>query len=108
MHKKVNLGRKGGGIEVHSLDDLMKETRYPSLRISDVPEALDLPDEGKCVIEYKVVNRSHSPGEKKDQCSITLDVKSLEGDYYGNGKGKKKEEYGEGARKAFKNYFEKE
>jgi hypothetical protein len=119
MSKAINLGRKPGeDIEIHKLSDLKDKTFYPSLYLGDIddPRLLDLPDEGKCVINYKIRRREHrevkrdGDKEPKRSCTIDMDITSLEplpGKSYGkNGNGKKDYD-GEGARKAFNDYFGK-
>jgi hypothetical protein len=121
MSKPINLGRKPGeDIEIHKLSDLKDKTFYPSLYLGDVddPRLLDLPDEGTCVIKYKIRRKEHrevrrdGDKEPKRSCTLDMDVISLEpppGKSYGNGKnGKKdKDDYDGGARKAFNDYFGK-
>ena len=115
MSKPIELGHKpGDNLEIHRLSDIKDKTYYPSLYISNVddPRLLDLPDEGECTIKYKVRSRTHreekNPSKPKRSCSLDLDVISIAPT--GGGSYKKKDsddEYGKGARKAFKDYFDK-
>jgi hypothetical protein len=114
MSKAINLGRKPEKlIEILGVgpggSDSNRE-HYPELYLSDVddPRLLDLPDEGKCVISYKITSRTHHEdernGKKQRSCSLRLEIKSIEPTEGKTYNGKKKG-YGDDARKSFNDYF---
>jgi hypothetical protein len=105
---KIELGKKWDDIgEPTSIDDLRKETHYPTLHLDDVEDKrlADMPDSGTMTVHYKIKNRTHSEREQKGKkchsCSVTMDITHVDPP---PGKGKKKDSDG-GARKALSEYF---
>lgn len=113
MAKSIDLGKKRDSGFI-SISDVSSEgkTHYPHFYIdTDKTELLDIPDSGKCEIQYKVVHRQHTEdkrdGKKKRSCALTLEVLALSppkgggGASYGNGA----KDSDKGARDAMDNYF---
>jgi hypothetical protein len=101
---KIDLGKSlGDMISVEPMDP--DDKHYPTLHLdSDDPKLADIPDSGECTIRYKVRDRTHRKEKgKKDSCSLTLEVTSIDPP---PAKSKKKNGDSDGgARKALSNYF---
>lgn len=83
------------------------EKHYPTLHLdSDDPKLADIPDAGECSIRYKVRDRTHRKEKgKKDSCSLTLEVTSIEPPAGASYKKKRNGDSDGGARKALSEYF---
>lgn len=57
-----------------------EKTDYPVFAIDDAPKELyDYPDEGECVIKYKIVRRAKTEKEDEEpRHSIEMDIMSIE------------------------------
>ena len=110
MSKPIKLGRKNGDGRalVSVLGGLADEDDgSPRLHIDghDDPRLLEMPDHGEARIKYSVKNRHHEEseegGKKKHRYSVSLAVHHIEPPE----KAKKKEAYGDDARRSFRNNF---
>lgn len=105
MSKSIDLGKR--------MSDLVDpvpahdEPHYPDLYISDVddPKLAEIPDKGECTIKYRVCSRTHREEKggsgKKHSCSLRLEILSITPPE----KQKKKNGYGDDARKSFGEFF---
>lgn len=107
MSKAIDLGKTFGDMiepNIKSADD----KHYPDLYISDVddPKLADIPDKGECTIKYRVTSRSHREEKngngKKHTCSLRMEILSIEPP---ESYKKKKNGYGDDARKSMGDYF---
>jgi len=112
MAKKIDLGRKFDDELAIPDREWRERVHYPDLYLSDIddPALLDMPDEGTCTINYKIVGRNHSEnerdGKKERRCSITMEIHSIEPPAEKASKnGNHKKDSDGGARKAFSDYF---
>lgn len=107
MSKTIDLGK--------SLNDVIgpaempkDDKHYPDLYISDTddPRLADIPDKGECTIRYRICSRTHREekngnGSKKHTCSLRMEILSITPPE----KSKKKNGYGDDARKSFGEFF---
>jgi hypothetical protein len=105
MSKTIDLGKRPSdlGEPVNKSPD---EPYYPDIYIdSDDPKLADIPDKGECTIKYRVASRTHreegKDKNKKHSCSLRLEIMSITPPE----KEKKKNGYGDDARKSFGDYF---
>lgn len=109
MSRAIKLGRALSD-ELGQLKPIdPDEKHYPSLTIdSDDPRLRDIPNKGKCVIDYTVTDRTHrekdnGEGKKNKSCSLRLEIHSIEPT---EGKSYKKQgAYGDDARKNMNEFF---
>ena len=108
MSHKVDLGQKLRDVIGMPQAVGPEDERYPHLHIDDHPDPrlLNMPDEGKATIHYKVRHREHrehtdDKGKKKHKHSVTLEVRDIEHDE----KEPKKRNHNDEARSAAKSYF---
>lgn len=106
MSKTIDLGKRPSDI-VEPSNKSPDEPYYPDIYIdSDDPKLADIPDKGECTIKYRVASRTHreeknGSGGKRHSCSLRLEIMSLTPPE----KEKKKNGYGDDARKSFGDYF---
>jgi hypothetical protein len=110
-NKSIDLGKKWNddmGTPI-SISEMRDQTHYPDLHIGDTDDTrlFDMPDEGEATIRYKVISLTHNErncnGKKKQSCSITMEIRSIDPP---PAKSKKKNGDSDGgARKALNDYF---
>jgi hypothetical protein len=113
MSKGIDLGRKLSDM-IHVSEISAEKEQYPDLYISDTDDKrlAQMPDEGEATIRYRIVSRTHREEKKNGKgkeysCSLRLEVLSIDPPAP---KGKKNSfsDGNDGARKALKDYFDKE
>lgn len=105
MSKTIDLGHRPSEL-AEPTNKAPDEPYYPDIYIdSDDPKLADMPDKGECTIKYRIRSRTHREQKdgngKKHSCSICIEVMSITPP----DKPKKKNGYGDDARKSFGEFF---